>query len=173
MEVWKDIEGYKGIYQVSDAGRVRSVDRINSRGYKRKGIILKLQDGNRGYKTVGLCKDGVMKSHLVHRLVAVAFIPNPENKPEVNHTEGNKPDNRACKLEWCTAAENSEHAVKMRLLKPPLGERHPQSKLSEIDVLDIRWLRGFGVTIAALAGEYQVSTTSVRQVLTGRSWGHV
>ena len=173
MEVWKDILGYEGIYQVSDAGRVRSVDRLNSRGYKRKGVIRKLQNGNRGYKTVGLNRDGVMAYHQVHRLVAIAFIPNPDNFPQVNHTEGNKSDNRACKLEWCTAAENTEHAVKMGLRDTCRGERHSKSKLSELDVLDIRWLRGFGVTISALAREYQVSTTSIRQVLTGRSWGHV
>jgi hypothetical protein len=105
--------------------------------------------------------------------VAEAFIPNPESKPEVNHIGGNKADNRVEKLEWCTPAENCDHAARSGLLDACRGQRHGNAKLSELDVIDIRWLKGLGVTITALAREYQVSAANIGHIVTGRSWSHV
>ena len=110
------VGGYEGKYEVSDDGRVYSYV------YKRKDE-LKLMDV-RGYKRVQLSKDGKPLNKQVHRLVAEAFIPNPLKKPEVNHKNGIRDDNRVENLEWCTPAENHKHKVEV-LGHPQKGESHP------------------------------------------------
>jgi len=172
METWRDIEGYEGIYQVSDAGNVRSLDRVDAAGHNLKGKPRKLYTQKDGYIVVGLTRDAVMRYRKVHRLVAAAFIPNPHNLPEVNHTEGNKADNRACKLEWCTKQENTDHAIKLGL-RDSVGESNGNARLSEVDVVDIRWWKGVGMSIADLAREYQVARASIRNIVTCRTWSHV
>ena len=112
-ETWKDIAGYEGFYQVSNSGRVKSLDRYmdrldGKRGY-RISKILKPQYNWKGYKSVTLKKNGTYKPMFAHRLVALHFIPNTENKPQVNHINGIKDDNRVENLEWCTAKENIQH----------------------------------------------------------------
>ena len=128
METWKDILGFEGMYQVSDAGRVRSLDRINSKGKRCRGSIRKLCCNRNGYKYVNLCKDGKSHNFLVHRLVASAFVVNPEEKPTVNHINENKHDNRASNLEWMTLAENlryGAHNARAIANKPDMsGVRH-------------------------------------------------
>ena len=111
-EVWKDIQGYEGLYQVSNMGRVKSLERTvwNGRSYyKAPERILKAGKA-RGYLRVMLCKDGKGKWYPVHRLVAIAFIPNPDNLPEVNHKDENKQNNCVENLEWCTRQYNVEYS---------------------------------------------------------------
>jgi hypothetical protein len=116
QEIWKDIKGFEGYYQVSNLGRVRSLDRIvHSKGLKlkwsrlEKGHIVKF--GNtRGYVIAPMCVEGKKYAKLVNRLVAIAFLPNPQDLPEVNHKNGNKLDNSVVNLEWCTHADNMNHA---------------------------------------------------------------
>lgn len=111
MEQWKDIQGFEESYQISSLGNVRSKDRYRNfaNGQKRlvKGKIIKLKTSRNGYLIAHLWKPGEkIKAMLVHRLVAHAFIPNPDNKPQVNHKDENVSNNRVENLEWCTQLEN-------------------------------------------------------------------
>lgn len=116
-EIWKDIQGYEGYYQVSNMGRVRSVDRVvtqQGRGKAfdghRKGKILKQREQNSGYYIVQLCKGGKYKAKTVHRIVAEEFLQKDIEKTDVNHKDGDKKNNRADNLEWCSKSENLKHA---------------------------------------------------------------
>ena len=136
-EQWRDIKGYEGLYQVSNMGRVKSLSRIRKCGsnkYIQKERIMKQQDRYNGYKKVQLYKDDYV-SFYVHRLVAEKFIPNPENKPQVNHKDSNISNNNLNNLEWVTISENSIHGYVYGNHKPPmLNKKHsPQSliKMSE------------------------------------------
>lgn len=119
MELWKDVKGYDGKYQVSNLGNVRSVDRTftNACGVvvTRKGTILKPRVNRNGYMRVTMHKGGKVNTEVIHRCVAVAFIPNPEELPQVNHKDGNKRNNNVSNLEWCTSMENMHHAAQKGL----------------------------------------------------------
>lgn len=108
-EIWKDIAGYEGKYQVSNLGRVRSLDRYSWNGYKywlQRGKILKASSQKSGYLFVTLSKAGKTKPYRVHRLVAQAFIPNPNGWPQVSHKDEDVTNNKVENLEWCTAEYN-------------------------------------------------------------------
>ena len=113
MEIWKDVKGYEGLYMVSDLGRVKSVERYvkgrysNTQRVKEKIKTQSVKDN--GYLIVSLYKNNKSSQKYVHRLVAEAFIPNPDNLPEVNHKDGNKQNNCINNLEWCTSKENNWH----------------------------------------------------------------
>ena len=120
-EIWKPIKDFEGLYEVSNLGNVRSVDRVikfwNRYQYVDvlfKGKLLK-QHNLRGYKSVGLWKNSKMHNIPIHRLVAKAFLENPLNKPQVNHIDGDKHNNRVDNLEWCTISENAKHAYRTGL----------------------------------------------------------
>ena len=117
-EIWKDIEGYEGLYQVSNLGRVRSLDRMveYSDGTKRlhRGRVLKAAADKDGYDRVILSTPSGHKNRLVHRLVAQAFIPNPEHLPEVNHKDENKRNNVVSNLEWCTDKYNVNYGTGLK-----------------------------------------------------------
>lgn len=124
-EVWKDIPGYEGWYQVSNLGRVRSLDRVIEQWSRYghtihrdiKGQFLTPTDNGYGYMIVGLATNQIRRNYYVHQLVAEAFIPNPEGKSEVNHKDYDKTNNAASNLEWVTRLENV-HYSQHRMRKP-------------------------------------------------------
>ena len=136
IEIWKPVVGYEGLYEVSSYGRVRSLDKITTDGRRIKGKILKTQIGNTngGYKKAYLYnKDGV-KTFNVSRLVAFAFIPNPENKPYVDHINTIRTDDRAENLRWVTPKENSNNPLTLNHF--PRGDKHPKAGLGKFGKLN-------------------------------------
>lgn len=135
MEIWKDIKGFEGLYQVSNEGRVKSLDHIivcnNGKGIATKltkGKIKKFTEWTKGYKRVTLSKDGIEKQYSVHRLVAEAFIDNPYNLPCVNHKDENPSNNVWTNLEWCTHKYNMNYGTcqqrKSEKMKGRIFEKH-------------------------------------------------
>jgi hypothetical protein len=122
-EIWKDVVGWEGMYLVSNLGNIRSLDRLvrgpHPEGRIIKGKLRKLLTV-KGYLSINLIdkKSGKSTRNSVHRFVAEAFIPNTDNKPEVNHIDGNKKNNKVDNLEWCTRIENVRHAINTGLMKP-------------------------------------------------------
>ena len=116
-EIWKDIKGFENYYQVSNLGRVKSkfriIERIDGKNIRKEEKILNPYTSKKGYLMVDLSVYGkrVRKTIAVHRLVAIAFISNIENKPQINHIDGDKTNNRIDNLEWCTNKENQHHAI--------------------------------------------------------------
>ena len=139
MEIWKSITGYEGYFEVSNLGNFRSKDRFIR--YKQNGIRkypgkpLKTETIVEGYQRVVLMKEGVKKRFMCHRIVAQEFIPNPNNKPFINHIDGNPANNKVENLEWCTQEENEQHSVNS-LGKTMKGKTYPKKiKCVETDVV--------------------------------------
>ena len=155
MEIWKDIPGYEGLYQVSDCGRIKS---LNYRRTKQE-CIMKPRVAH-GYQYVKLFKDKLRKLVKVHRLVAQVFIPNPDNKPEVNHINGIKTDNRAENLEWTTHSENQLHAYRNGL------QKQNSKSVLQYDLQD-NFLKSFE-SIAAAVNETKVHRGCISECCTGK-----
>lgn len=176
-EVWRDAAGWVGYYQVSNIGNVRSLDRIvRKREYMGKdlfktisGKILKPGRASTGYLTVALLREGFQKSHTVHRLVAEAFIPNPESLPCVNHKNEVRSDNRVENLEWVSKSENSLYSIRNGTNKC-VGEGHPFAKLK---AQHIPLIRQSDKTLAELAIMYGVTTASISSVRRRVNWKSV
>lgn len=126
MEIWRDVEGYEGLYQVSNLGRVKSLSRVFSKGTK----ILKPLKINSGYFIVNLWKNNRCTHKLIHRLVANEFIDNPHKKKCVNHIDGNKENNNINNLEWVTPSENLSHAITNNLFPHDHLEKMRKDKLA-------------------------------------------
>lgn len=172
---WRAIKGYEGLYEVSNTGLVKSLEkRVDSGKCHRRWRVQILSHGtdSKGYLRVSLSKNGVTKTHKIHRLVAQAFIPNPDNLPQVNHIDGNKTNNRVDNLEWCSQSENMRHACKTGLKRND-GEFNTQSKLTEADVRYIRAVykaRDKEFSTVALAKKYGVHRKTISRVVTGKYW---
>ena len=165
-EIWKDIEGYEGYYKVSNFGRVKSLDRNT-----KKGKIRALCKATCGHLHVGLYKDGIVKMHYVHRLVASAFLP--PVRVEVNHINGIKTDNRVENLEWCTHSENIRHSFNTGLEKVYAGEHNHNAKLNAKQVDSIRKEYIFGSVeegITGLAKKYNVGRSTIHKIVKGKTY---
>lgn len=176
-EEWRDVVGFEGYYQVSNLGRVRSLDRtvVAKAGHSifLKGRIMKLRLSH-GYWAVGLCVNGVMSSAKIHCLVAKAFIGDRPLGYDINHIDGNKLNNAVSNLEYCTHAKNMQHAVSTGLQLGCKGEDHPKSILTDRKVLEIRRLFAQGgISKAAIARMYGVSYGAIFDILSNRRWTHV
>lgn len=162
MEIWKDILGYKDIYQVSNTGKVMSL---------RNNKILKLSLCGRnrskvGYYQVCLSLNSKLKYCMIHRLVAKAFIENPENKREVNHINGDSLNNYVDNLEWSTSKENHKHAYDTGLINDA-GENNTRSVLTNQQAREIRALSG-KIYQKEIGKIYGISQTHVSQIITNR-----
>lgn len=170
-EIWKPIKESNGIYEVSNLGRVKSIERKDRLGRPVKERILKQAVNHNHYMQVMLCIDCKRINYVVHRLVAEAFIPNEENKPYVNHIDLNRSNNVVTNLEWCTQKENLQHAVRMGV--SPKGERNSQAKLTREQVLEILKLSDTGIRSEKLGYMFGVSGRQVRNILNNIKWKHV
>jgi hypothetical protein len=171
-EEWRPIAGHEGRYEVSSAGRVRSLDRTitcsNGRTQRRPGKLLSPVKQNTGYLSVRLASSNPIG---VHRLVAVAFL-GPSGLPLVRHINGDPTDNALSNLAWGTYPDNE--ADKRRHGRALIGERHHQALLTGKDVRDIRavWTGAYGQA-TRLGRKYGVSRTTISRAATGRTWSHL
>ena len=167
---WRWIAGYRGIYKASGRGRIKSVDRRLSlrdgRSRWVKGKVLKPSPHSSGYLVLSLCKDGVETSVLAHRIIAEVFLPNPDNKPEVNHKDGNKHNNAVANLEWVTHLENEEHA-KTAGLKAS-GSRCWKCTLHESEIKGVLRRIAAGERQCDIADDLQVSRVVINNIWKGK-----
>lgn len=159
VEVWKPVVGYEGLYEVSDHGLVKGP----------KGIV-KPKVGRNGYARTELWRKGERFRPSIHRLVAQTFLPNPEAKPQVNHLDGDRLNNTASNLEWCTAQENMIHAVALR---HRYGENASASKLTEREVMAILVLLDKGVPGKWIADVFGVTNAQISHLRLGQQWRQI
>lgn len=159
---WLPVVGFEELYEVSNMGHVRN----------KKGQILKTQVNRDGYAKIGFYVDGTKSYHVVHRLVAKAFIPNPEGKPQINHLDANRLNNRADNLEWCTHGENMHHAFVLGN-KDQKGSKNNGAKITEGVVLAIRQKVAEGKLQKDIAAEYGLSKANVCLIVNRQTWKHI
>lgn len=165
IEIWKDVVGYEGLYQVSSFGNVKSFRR------NKNGVLMKLTTNGVGYKVTALGRaSGIVA---VHRLVAEAFLDNADCKRTVNHIDGNKLNNCVLNLEWATHSENIKHAHQTGLNSGVRGVDHFKAVLNDDDVKNIRLLISNGLKPKAIMLLYPISRGTVYAIKHNRTWNHV
>jgi hypothetical protein len=162
MEIWKSIEGWENLYEVSNYGNVKSL---------RNDIILKKNKTSKGYLSISLCYNGLQKNINVHTLVANSFCHKKEKHQCVNHKDGNKENNHYLNLEWVTYTQNNHHADK-NLLRDIRGERHYRSKLNNEKVLFIRENQN-RIPRKDLAKMFNVTYSVIHYVQVRKTWKHI
>lgn len=178
-EVWKPIKDFETTHMVSNLGRFKSLPWIqkHSSGSKflKKEKIVPIREGVafNGYSNVMLTKNGKQHSLFAHRVIAIAFIPNPKNKRCINHKNGVKTDNRIDNLEWVTHSENSRHSFANGLQLPKRGIENHNSKITDIDVLKIRKRYLLGESSYKIWKTLDMSYTNVKDIIAKRTWSHV
>ncbi len=181
-EIWKDIEGYEGLYQVSNLGRVKSLERLVTPrpgvAYTRPEQIIKHNYGSKikGYPNLNLCRDGRVVNALIHRLVAQAFIPNPDNKRCINHIDGDKNNFKISNIEWVTHSENTKHAFRTGLQKQNhvFGTGHGMSKMNGLYVQVIRETYASNMGSQRSIAEYfKVAQATIRNIIIRKTWSHI
>ena len=175
MEIWKSIKGYEGLYEVSNFGNVKSLERqvlgrLSSYTRSVKERILKLKTSNYGYLEVSLHKEGKLSTKRVNRLVAIAFINNVNNYSQVNHIDGNKLNNNIDNLEWVNNSMNQIHAHKTGLKRSLKGENSNRAILTNEKVLDMKNKYKNGSKIKDLHKEFGIKYTTCWHIIKGN--GH-
>lgn len=179
-EIWKDVVGFEGRYMVSNMGRVKSLD-FTSVVKKKFGIItvpkygkiLKPKVDKGGYYSQSLSIDGKSYYKSIHRMVLTAFVPNPENKPEINHKDGNKSNNCVDNLEWCNRSENNLHAYAMGLKVSIKGNKKYNAWLSDESVLRIREMHEHGYTMDEIRERFNTKPQNIYAIIARRTWKHI
>lgn len=182
-EIWKDVEEFKGYYEVSNLGRVRTkaifiphdgnFNKATGGYIKKHHVIAKGYVNRYGYLHTKLCKLGDCKHRTIHRLVAIAFLENPENYKQVNHIDGDKQNNRVDNLEWVSASQNIRHAYDTGLMNSDhlKGENHYNSKLTEQNVKEIReYYKNKELSQRGLAKKYGVGVTTIADIINNKTW---
>ena len=168
-EVFEDLKGYEDSYQISDSGRIFTKRRlIGNQIYYGKELIPQLTSD--GYLKVTLSNNCKSKKYYLHRLVAIQFLDNLDNLPQVNHIDGNKLNNSITNLEWCTKQENQNHAIRTGLMQR--GQERPSAKLTEQQVLEIYKLKGV-LKAQDIADTYKVSKNTINCILRGSKWKYL
>lgn len=177
-ELWKDIPNYEGLYQASNMGNIRSLDKIVpkwNKPYKRKikGRVLKKHKANGGYNVVALHKNKNQKTYKVSRLIGITWKDNPDNKPEINHKNSIRTDDRAENIEWCTRSENVKHSYDKGNANQK-GEKNAYSKLTKKKVLSIRDKYDSGkYSQIELSDMFNISKTTIHNVVKRKTWNHL
>lgn len=173
QEEWRAVVGYEGFYEISDHGRIRSMTRYVKGRHGapriRRSRLLRVSASNRRYPTITLGKFGVERTHLVHRLVAEAFIPRREGATMVNHKNGVKGDCRLENLEWVTPSDNNLHAYRTGLASAA-GENNGQAKLTEAALVLVRRRIQDGLRDTVIAGEFGVHRRTIGDIRRGLTW---
>lgn len=173
VEEWRDVPGYEGFYQVSNYAHIRTLPHRDWRNRSHPGLSRKTKVNPGGYVLVTLSKNGKMRTHRVHSLVAAAFIGARPEGYEVNHLDGNKLNNCPSNLEYCTPSQNTKHAYDTGLAKRRFGEEAHGAKLTENDVRAIRRLARQGVLTRVISSQYSLSWTHVNDIIKRKLWRHV
>jgi len=181
-EIWLPIPVQElfGVAEVSNIGNIRTLPRkyqgVTPNGFistrKTNGKLLNQRISNK-YKRVSISVNGNIKSYLVHRLVALAFIPNPKNLPQINHIDGVKINNHLENLEWCTPSQNTVHAMKNGLIKIIRGHNRAFAKLDDNKVREIRELIKLGVPYIEISKKFNICKSKITFIKQGKSWSHV
>lgn len=164
--MWKVIPAFGGRYEASRTGEIRHSLNKNIRKARRNRY---------GYLQLNFPRnDGTGKSDTIsiHRLIALTFIPNPNNYPDVNHIDGNKQNNSVENLEWCTCSENAKHAHKLGLAHTYKGENHINAKFTNSQVIYIKQLYASGVSQQKIADRYNVAQTTIGRIIRGERYGN-
>lgn len=182
MEIWKTIPGYEGFYEASNYGNIKSMTRYRKNGnigYVQKERIMKPRGNVHGYLVVCLSKYGVVKLHSVHRLIALSFLENPKNKPNINHKDNNPLNNSVGNIEWVTQKENIQHMIKQGRKACQRGNLHPKRILSEDDAVFIRNMRKkLNCNAKAILNESRfvnrnISISCINGVIYNQTWRHL
>ena len=171
-EEWRPVPRYEGLYEVSNRGGVRSVDRIDAAGRRLPGRPMCPCDVGIGYLVACLSRNGRSKNVQVHRMVAEAFIPNPGGKPQVNHLDGDRGNPAASNLEWCDQSGNQVHAYRTGLQRPVCGESHGACKLTDRQVRIIRAAHAMECGVMYLAKTFGVSHSHISEIVSGKKRLH-